>query len=287
MRFVLYTERGGTLCAISRVMAHQRIAQSALVDDLLNSDASYFEAAAKIERVRGATIAHMDGLEALAAGCVVQRIDPANITGSATGWLDDVERRLRHLGIHHARLYLHRKAPDLEAALTRMGYTAREEIIMLRSSPDPANRQTEASLREIKTEADWAAKLALHKRMAIGPDGHPAPAELWVDMERRKCEAGYMTPYLLVIDDEVIGAANAAVCGSVLRLKNLVVVPQHRRRGMGYVLAGLLADLAAPAGKTASGVFVVAGAPFAKMYTGTGFETVAHQTEWSKDLVRS
>jgi GNAT superfamily N-acetyltransferase len=265
----------------------QPTVRKSLIDDLVESDAGYFEAAAITEPVQGATITRMAGLESLAAGSVVQRIAPTLIPRDADGWLEDIEQRLISWGIEQARLYLHRKAPDLEAALTRRGYRARDEIVVMRTDAPAVASPNSVTLRQIETEFDWAQKLALHQEMEIGPDGHPAPADLWVSMERQKCEAGYMTPYLIVADDDVVGTANTAPWKGVLRLKNVAVVPQHRLRGIGFASVSLLADLATSAGKAAAGAFVVADAPFMSMYTHAGFEIVSRQTEWGKEFPTS
>jgi GNAT superfamily N-acetyltransferase len=264
------------------IAAEQR--RKPLIDDLLESDARYFEAGATIVPVQGATIARMPGLESLAAGCVIQRIDAAGIPDDIDGWLEDIERRLRGWGVGHARLYLHRDAPDLETALTRRGYRSRDEVLVLKNGHSTADTAEHVSLRPVESENDWAVKLALHREMGLGPDGHLAPAGLWVAMERRRSDSGYMTPYLVVVDGEVVGAANVAPAGRALRLKNVVVQSQHRLRGIGSGAVRLLADLAGPAGKVVAGAFVLDGAPAIRMYTNVGFEVASRQTEWSRDL---
>ena len=54
--------------------------------DLLESDRLYFEAGADVLPIPGAVIAAMRGAEKLAAGCVVQRIDP-DAVGAPDSWL--------------------------------------------------------------------------------------------------------------------------------------------------------------------------------------------------------
>jgi N-acetylglutamate synthase-like GNAT family acetyltransferase len=252
---------------------------------LLESDVAYFEAGATIERLQGATIARMDGLESLAAGCVVQRIDPTFVPRNADGWLEDVEHRLSAGGHLQARLYLQREAPDLEAALIHRGYRSGDELAVMRPAGAAAKRvSAEVSLRPVENEEDWQEKHALHREMEIGPDGHPAPASLWVRMERRKCEAGYMKPYLILAGGKVVGAVNAAARQGILRLKNVVVAPNYRLQGIGSAAVGLLADSAAGLGKAATGAFVLADTPFLAMYTNAGFEVVSKQTEWVREL---
>ena len=265
-------------------MVYESNTRESLIADLLESDVGYFETGATIEQLKGATVAHTPGLENLAAGSVVQRIDPRVIPSDVVGWIEDVERKLLDWGIEHARFYLQEKAPELEAALAEKGYQSRDELVVMRPATPITGNSERVSLRLIETQADWQQKQILHKEIEVGPDGHPAPADLWVAMERQKCEAGYMRPYLILADGAVVGAANGAPWKGVLRLKNVAIVPEFRLRGIGSVAVGLLADLSVADGKQAAGAFVFADEPFVKMYTGAGFDVVARQTEWAREL---
>ncbi len=267
-------------------MPSESPARQSLIDDLMESDVGYFEAGATIERLRGATIARMTGLESLAAGCVVQRIDPAELPRDANGWLEDIEQRVSAWGSMQARLYLQRNAPVLEAALTHRGYRPRDELAVLTTAAPGKRAPGEVTLRPVVNEADWKEKRRLHREIEVGPDGHPAPAPLWVRMEREKCKAGYMKPYLIMAGSDVAGATNAAPWKGILRVKNVVVAPRYRLRGIGSAAVELLAGLAAASGKTA-GAFVLAGVPFVNLYMHAGFEIVSRQTEWVKELPAS
>jgi len=255
-----------------------------LLADLLESDASYFEAAAIVEKIEGASIARMAGLESLSAGAVVQRIEAKELPDNINGWIADIEHKFAAYGISQLRFYLQYPIPRLEMALNMDGYRSRiEHAVILFTNVD--NRSSEeVTLKPCLSAADWTEKLAIHDSWEQAPDGHPAVAESWVSMERQKCDTGYMHPYLIYLHGEAVGAANAAPQGSLLRLKNLVVANNSCRKRIGSNTIGLFAHLAADAGKGAVGAFVLDDEPFLRMYTQRGYQIAGQQTEWVKSL---
>lgn len=258
--------------------------------DLLESDAVYFESDAECLHFDGGCIARMSGMESLAAGCVVQRIDAAAIGDKATDWLGDVEHRVAELGSPKARLYLQEEAPVLERSLVARGYRRADEIALL-MQPDSETaagaRDERVTLLPIEDETAWAAKLDIHRLIERGPDGHYSLADKWVELERRKSDQGYMKPYLICEDDSPAGAVNVAVWGNIVRLKNLVVHPGYRRRGIGRRAAARWAQLAAEHGKPAAGCFALEDSHALLMYQGAGFRPASRQTEWVKELNQS
>lgn len=251
--------------------------------DLLESDRRYFEAGAESIPIEAATIARMRGAELLAAGCVVQRVAVAEIPERADAWLAEVETRLQSLGSPRARIYLDQPAPGLEAALARSGYRSRVEIGFVRAG-DPAQPAPIVELAQADDEHGWSARRKIMERCRLGPDGHQADPDLWVDLERRKCRAGYLRPYLISGGGGVVGATCVATCGSLLRLKNLFVDPDCRRRGVATAAAIRAARLAEQESHAATGCFAVEGGPGVAVYTPAGFVDVTRQTEWVREL---
>jgi GNAT superfamily N-acetyltransferase len=139
----------------------------------------------------------------------------------------------------------------------------------------------------IEGDRAWEAKLALHRAARAGPDGHDTPPEAWVELERRKAEAGAFRPYLLVpgarrAPEHALGAVAYAPCGRLLRLKNLVVHPDHRRRGVGTAAVALGAQLAKSLGERTLGVFAIAGDIGERLYRRRGLQEIVRQTEWMR-----
>lgn len=259
----------------------------AYLPDLLESDAVYFESGADCVSFDGGRIVRMSGMESLAAGCVVQRIDVAAIGEDAGAWLSDVEHRVAELGCPKARLYLQEDAPALERALVAGGYRCVDEIALL-MTPDSETaafeRSDRVTLSPIEDEAAWAVKLDIHRLIERGPDGHLSAAHKWVELERRKSDHGYMTPYLIHKDGKPAGAVNVAVWGNIVRLKNLVVHPDYRRRGVGRRAAARWAELVVEHGKQAAGCFALDSSHALIMYQQAGFRPASRQSEWVKEL---
>ncbi len=256
-----------------------------LARELLDSDAAYFCAAAHCETLPGCQLVHMSGLESLAAGCVVQKITGQNHDSSS--WLPAVEARLLELDCTHARCYQQYPDNRLEQKFTQRGYRAVDEIALLNTFDSCTVVETaskETQLRPVCSETGWSLKLSLHRDTSQDPDGHSSPAESWLDMERRKCEAGYMEPFLIYYQDQPCGSVNLSLSDRLGRLKNLVIHPQWRRMGIGVEAARLIACLSQDHGKEAAGCFAINDKPSLALYKSAGYEPVTRQIEWFKTL---
>ncbi|MGH9368994.1 MAG: GNAT family N-acetyltransferase [Thermoanaerobaculia bacterium] len=258
----------------------------ALARELLESDCRYFECGARVEQLAGAALAWMEGLEGHAAGCVVQRIDASAVSLEPDRWLETIENHLVRRGASRARLYLQQRIPGLEAALLGRGYRPREEVGFLRLTAvvPTAAGAVAASIHPVEGASGWSTKLALHRQCPERPDGHESVAEEWVELEKRKTAAGYMQAFLIRVGGAVVGAVAAAPQGELLRVKNLVVHPAYRGRGVARQAVGRLWALAADSGKRALGCFALAGEASETLYRRCGFQAVTRQTEWLKNL---
>ena len=254
---------------------------------LIESDCRYFEAGARIHALGPVEIACLPGFEAIAAGCVVQRVRSERLRpAGAAGWIARVEDNLRALGCALARWYVVGDAPELARALVAAGYARRIELGFLLEARVSRSAVPGLSLRAVETDRQWSAKLRLHRRAARGPDGHETPASLWVDLERRKAAAGLLRPYLVEMEGTVCGAVGASRQGPLLRMKNIVINPAIRRRGIATAVARSFGTFAAALGCDAAGCFGVEGDAGARVYRRAGFRVVTAQAEWVKPLVK-
>lgn len=261
--------------------ADPRAPTAVLSDALLESDAAYFEAGAQRRRLPGAVMAWMEGLAKLPAAGVVHRVEPRLSGTSSPEWLDTIEQAVRSIGRDSARIYLVHPHRELEAALQLRGYQSRIEVGFVHRGPLKTDRSglPQVSLRPVITPDDWLAKVAVHTACDIAADGHPTPPEDWALMERRKIEAGFMRPFLVMAEGAACGVVSMADQGALCRLKNLVLHPGWRHRGIGTaVIRRLVSELCA-SGRTA-GVFAVAGGAGERIYRHNGFTAVNQQTEW-------
>jgi ribosomal protein S18 acetylase RimI-like enzyme len=246
----------------------------------IDTDCSYFELGARIEKLPGATLAWMPGLAATPAGAVIQRTDPTTIGAMGASWLAQAEQALADIGASTARIYFDRRDDAAEALLRGAGYAEREELVFTHSlaAPEPG-----LALARVESEADWDRKLDLHRFISTPPDGHPGSALDWVMLERRKCEAG-MEAFLVERDGETVGAIGAIRGDGIFRLKNIVVHPAHRRQSVGLRMLGHLALVGRECGISEQCVFAVRGEIGELLYRAAGMRVAGSVIEWSKSL---
>jgi GNAT superfamily N-acetyltransferase len=214
---------------------------------------------------------------------VVQRVEPERIHAEPQEWIGALADRLRALGWATARIYLDDAVPGLDEALAGAGFQRRLEIGYATRGIVDGGR-ADVVLRPIVGEVDWELKHKLHAGSETAADGHAAPAEEWVELERRKCGPGAMTPFLAEVGGDVCGAVATLDAGPLLRAKNLFVHPDRRREGIASGVMRALSRHAGDAGKEAVGIFGVPGNPGDALYRRLGLVPVAHQLEWALDL---
>jgi hypothetical protein len=267
--------------------------EQALGRDLVASDSHYFDAGARRYSAGAADLSHLAGFEHMASGCVVHRVREREIAGDPVLWVRRVERAIARLGGAFSRWYLDEGDRALASALAELGYRSRVELGFVLDAERPGGEPRPGrapmlgqavSLRAVTTSVHWAAKLGVHEHSVLGLDGYAVTPAQWVAMERRKCTAGYMRPYLIESGGEVAGAVNVAVCGTILRMKNLVISPEHRRHGVATRFAAGLGRMAAAVGCEAAGCFALVGEAGAQVYPRAGYRVAIRQVEWMKPL---
>jgi GNAT superfamily N-acetyltransferase len=220
----------------------------------------------------------MPGLADLPAACVVVDAEAWRDRADPGQELDAVEKRVRALG-GRVRLYLRDKAPALEAVMRRRGYAFREEtcLVVRRGIADTRP----VTLEPVEDPAAWEIKRELHARSPDSPDGHEVAPVRKVELERRKVETGHMLAWL--VRDAVDGVVAGTVCtlehGEILRMKNLLVDRERRRRGIGSGAVAALAEAAGRAGREL-GIVALGDTPSAGIYRRPEIIPVARWIEW-------
>lgn len=256
------------------------------VDDplsaIIDTDRRYFDLAAKVESFAGAEIAWMAGLESVGSGVVVQRVDPGWLSGHRGKHLVALEDRLRAIGAMVSRIYLDAPSAELEALLSSRGYVARNEIAFHGRLAASASRSMR--LTEILSPADWSRKLDFHRGIVDLPDGYGSEPQQWVELERRKCATGEMTMYLAVSEDGPVATVGALPSSPWFRVKNLLVHPRARCRG---VASWLLTQLTTEAFRFRCEklcLFALQGGAGERLYRKMGFKSAGVQVEWMRHL---
>jgi GNAT superfamily N-acetyltransferase len=251
---------------------------------LHESERRYFLAGAHNRAVCGGTLSVVPGLQHLPAGCVLHSLVTPPRAGDLVSWLRALEKRVMRVGSRLCRFYLQTETDDLGEGLTGLGYEATHEAgYARRFGGDCSGLVPHLSLRPLDPAKDWTQKIQLCIQAGLGPDGYDMRHGAYATLERAKCQAGYMRSFLYWIGDRAVGAASIAVHDGFARLKNILVHPEYRGRGIGReIVIGMMAE----ARRQGASVFGVFGATPAarRVYERCGLELRTSQTEWSRAL---
>jgi GNAT superfamily N-acetyltransferase len=251
---------------------------------LVESDRRYFEMAAKSMSIGAGEMAWIPDFVDFPAGVVVHRVNVDEMPAHPGKWVAALEVALREVGATLARVYMDSRGTTLDEELLSRGYEPRDEIGYV--IEDVIDGGSGIELRPVDTEEAWTLKIALHEADAARPDGHPSSAPSWVSLEREKCEQGGMQPFLAWDGDAVVGAVCAVRVPHLLRVKNVVVHPGHRRRGVAQAMLARMSELAQAENLRGIGVFAVRDEPGDRLYRSLGMREVGVQVEWARPLHR-
>mmetsp|Transcript_25424 Transcript_25424/g.61239 ORF Transcript_25424/g.61239 Transcript_25424/m.61239 type:complete len:272 (-) Transcript_25424:467-1282(-) len=257
------------------------VAQRSCARALIESDRRYFEMAAEVQELSLGRLTWMPGLTGLAASCVIHRVETSVGQDLPATWFDEIEQVLGERAVCRARIYFDGCPRGRDEVFRDRGYERRSEIGYLAPVGHP---KVPANMRlsQVLTKDDWKLKLSLHEQAMEAPDGYTNQADLWVEMERRKCATGLMRSFLVRLDDEIVATVGTIVNDGLLRLKNIVVSPHMRRRGTGVGVVQHLWQMAEVDYGCRFGVFGVQGGKGSKLYSRAGLYEVTRQTEWSR-----
>ena len=248
---------------------------------LLETDRRYFELGARRQELPGAEMAWIEGMADLPAAGVVHRVVPADIA-DPVAWAGEVTATLLDAGFTYGRIYLDEPDEAIESRLATDGWTMRREPGLVSLAQVPT-REPGVELVPVLDHYDWVAKERVHRADAIRPDGHDAPASRWIAMEQARVATGELEAWLVLRDGTVCGTVCSMADDVILRNKNLVVHPDHRRTGVGLGVLATLDDTARARG-LALGTFSVAGEVGSLLYRAADMTVVVEQREWSKTL---
>ncbi len=203
--------------------------------DLVASDGRYFEAGARRYSAGAARVSHLPGFEALASGCVVHEVRPradrrrcGGLGAARGGSHSRAGMRLQPAGIwtspRRPRSWRQcsgspgtvHESSSASSAMRRRAESS-QAILDIRAMVGEPWRYVPSTRRASgrRSSRFTASRLA-------GPMDTPFAPEAWTAMERRKCDTGYMHPYLIEIAGKPAGAVNVARSGTH---------PAHEERG--------------------------------------------------------
>jgi GNAT superfamily N-acetyltransferase len=251
-----------------------------LIDRVIATDRAYFELGARTRQIAGANLAWMPDFAVCPAGAVVYGVDPDAVADRGRQWVAAVEAALAEVGAALARIYVDRREPAVDELLRNAGYADREELAFVHDFAEPSSLLT---LSPVRSDAEWQCKLELHAAAEGPPDGHFIPASDYVALERAKCAHG-MEMYLAELGGEAVATAGLIAGDGVLRIKNIVVHPDHRRQRYGSAILANIAAIGRERGLPTLGLFALADEPGEQLYRAVGMTVAGTQIEWSKPL---
>jgi GNAT superfamily N-acetyltransferase len=261
------------------VMASLAAISVAATEALMRSDYHYFGLAAEVSEVeRGVHFCRMAGFTHMPVGCLTV-CDPG--LSPSPEAVREIEEKTLALGAGLVRIYTSAAAPGNQK-IAQLGYSPQLEIGF---AGEPAGSPEDApavTLRPVRGVGDWEEKLSIQGAELSAPDGHLAAAADWVAMERLKCEEGSMSAFIIEHGDISVGAVCALEIGELLRMKNLVVGPSHRRRGYASATVVRFTHLAAERRCRIWGCFALRDGAGEAVYRSLGLKAVGMQVEWTK-----
>lgn len=251
-----------------------------IVAEALESDCCYFDLAARTERLDGATLVWMPGLESLSAASVVQRINPSESPDTLIG---RAGHACRIRGINILRLYLQEDLPLWSDRLPALGLSVREEQVMIagREQIRAWSGLPPVVVESVRDLADWEARYQLLATGGHAPDGYNVNARQYVEMEKQKSSTGKLDFYLVreAPGAPVIASVGVMASANQTRLKNLVVHPEFRRQGLASrTIAQIARTMITPGGWLSA--FAVGHPGRKSFYERMGFIHAASCYEW-------
>ena len=251
---------------------------------LMESERAYFRAGAHNRPACGGTLSVIPGLQHLPAGCVLHDIAAPPGPADAISWVRSIERRFLRVGSRLCRFYLPGEPGQLAPLFEGVGYSSQTETGFSRDlSASDSDIVAHLNLRPLDPAHGWTQKIQLCIQAGLGPDGYDMRQGAYATLERTKCQSGYMRSYLYWRGSRAVGAASLAVNGEFARLKNVLVHPEYRSRGVGRAMVIGMMDEARRQGAGTFGVFARTEEA-RQLYVRCGMAEQLTQTEWTRAL---
>ena len=184
---------------------------------------------------RGGKLLRMKGLEQVAAGCVAL---PDGAIADPVGFIAEASRCAAASGALLLRFYTP-ETDDLPAFVSAgLRRSVEQGFVAATSAGLSSGGSPAARILPVRDEQAWDRKLSIAATLEQLPDGKQAAAADWTELERRKCEGGYMEAFLIEVDGETCGAFALANCVPVADQNWSSVQTRAARRssGVGYAL---------------------------------------------------
>jgi len=233
--------------------------------------------------VLGGILSIAPGLSHCPAGCVLHSINIDRI-GSHQAWMENLNAVFKDNGASVIRLYLSENNPTLARSLRDAGFERSAETGLARRLATLPERPDAAELSCPSIERFLEMEKELTSKTGRTPDGHSSAIDHYAILEGLKITSGYMVPYFLEVDGNVIGSIKLSREGELARIKNLIVAPEHRRKGVATRMIKAFMRMAIEQDMTYVGAYAVENSGAIPMYTNPGMDIVCQQFESTRRL---
>jgi ribosomal protein S18 acetylase RimI-like enzyme len=257
---------------------------------LHDSDVRYFQAAAETIDVMEGKLSYMQNLSSQAGGCVFHSLTklPEPNQDACKLWLTDLEQLFVERDVPRCRFYLQEEFPEHTAWFESLGYKKVPELGLF-AELDMQEQNNDIAVNDFalaETNAEhWALYKALLETADATPDGYRMQADDYATLERAKAESGYMQAYIYIVEGEALAVGNLDYNNSMARVKNVLVHPQQRGKGIGKKVVATLMEIGRQQGAKQAGAYALEeNLSAVAMYHSLGFKDVYFQYEWTHNL---
>lgn len=255
-----------------------------LFTQMITSDELYFRLAADVDLREDCEVACAPGFTHVAAGAVVQAVRFRGGSRDANEWVNGVETHMKKAGARFCRIYLSESSPALSAAFLQRGYRARKEFAFCLSAHQ-LEPVSSVRFHRAQTEDHWNERLKMHEEDSKNSDGYDVDPKGWRDLIRAKCAGGVKESYLIEHGGQICGSVAVIQMRDLVRVKNLLIRPAFRRKGIAHQVIRELSVLARSRHLSTLGAFGIAGEAGTSLYRAVGFSSIGYQTEWCRRLM--
>lgn len=247
---------------------------------VLDSERRWFGAGADRVTVGGADLYLCPGAAPLTAAAVgvLPLVDSTVAGRTVRRWSDVFARN----GFAVVRLYARADQTRLTDALVDRGFRAASERGYVFTAR-PKRRGPVVDVRPVESDDDWRRKVEFHARCDVTPYGYPWDPVAWTRFERSKAASSRHRAFLVRHREETVAAFGLLDTGDLLRLKNVVVRPDHRHLGIATAVVAHVTELARRR-RQPVGLVAAVGTPGDHLYRALGGSAVVDLVELTRDV---
>ena len=250
---------------------------------LVATESAYCRLAAETQPLEAARLSWIKGYTCSPVGCVIHSVNEDEIPAcSHFDWLAEVERSVSAAGSGFARILLEGHDTPLARTLGLAGYESRPRSAFT-GAPTALAPDLCGACRRVRSGQDWFRYMRTHLEGCWRATGEDDPAR-WTALTRAKEASGKLEAYLIEWDGELRGSFCLMEADGLVRLRDLIVIPESRGRGYGAAAVSFAGEEGRRRGKNLLGAFAEDFSVAASLLQRLGLQGEPTLTEWARVL---